>query len=78
MAQTTNPVYIKVNVIIENDGLDFYFILFYFICFYLLLFYFILIFSYLIGNKMKKTKCDTVTGHMTWSHKKEVKGSGTR
>jgi len=34
-----------------------------------LLFYFSFIFSYLIGNKMKKTKCDTITGHMTWLQK---------
>ena len=42
-----------------------------------ILFYFIL-FAFLIGNKTKKTKCDTVTGHMIWSQKKDVKGSGTR
>ena len=51
-------------------------LLFYFIL--LLLFYFAFIFSYLIGNKTKKTKCDTVTGHMIWSQKKSVEGSGTR
>jgi len=41
-----------------------------------ILFYFI--FSYLIGNKMNKTKCDTVTCHMIWSQKKGVESSGTR
>jgi len=30
----------------------------------LLLFYF----SFDLEYKTKKTKCDTVTGHMTWSH----------
>jgi len=44
---------------IENDGLGFYFILF----------YFTFIFSYLVENKMKKTKCDGVTGHIIWSLK---------
>ena len=34
-----------------------------------LLFYFPFIFSYPIENKMKKTKCDTITGHMSWSQK---------
>ena len=41
------------HVRIENDGLGFYFIFF----------------SFFIGNKMKKTKCDIITGHMTWSQK---------
>jgi len=40
------------SVRIENNKLSFYFILFYFI------------FSYLVENKIKKTKCDTVTDHM--------------
>jgi len=48
------------------------------ILFYLLLFYFPFIFSYLIGNKTKKTKCDTITGHMILSQKKGIEGSGTR
>ena len=43
-----------------------------------ILFYFIFIFSYLIGNKMKKTKCDTITGHMIWSQKKGIEGSRAR
>jgi len=44
---------------IENNGLGFYFILF----------YFNFIFSYLVENKTKKTKCDTIKGHMIWSQK---------
>jgi len=39
------------------------------ILFYSLLFYFPFILSYLVENKMKKTKCDTITGHMIWSQK---------
>ena len=45
------------SVRIKNNRLGFYFILFYFY------------FSDLIGNKTKKIKCDTVTGHMIWSWK---------
>jgi len=57
---------IVVTVRIEDDGLSFHFILFYFI-----LFYFPFIFSYFFIEeyKMKKTKCDTVTGHMIQSQK---------
>jgi len=39
------------------------------ILFYFILFYFTFIFSYLVENKMKKTKCDTVTGHMILSQR---------
>jgi len=71
----------EVNVRIENDELGSYFILFYFFSFYFFSFYFLL--SY---NKTKKTKCDTITGHMSWSQEvtqscnveKGIEGSETR
>ena len=48
------------TVRIGNNELSSYFIF---------LSFFSFIFSYLIENKIKKTKCDTVTGHMIWSQK---------
>ena len=42
---------------IKDDRLGFYFILFYFLL------------GFIINYKTKKTKHDTVTGHMTRSHK---------
>ena len=43
---------------IEDEGLGFHFIFF----------HFPFIFSYFL-LKRKKTKCDIITGHMTWSQK---------
>ena len=49
------------SVRIKNNGPSFYFIFS----------YFPFIFSYFLSKeyKTKKTKCDTITGHMTWSQK---------
>ena len=49
---------------IEDNKLDFYFIFF----------YFPLIFSYCLLKeyKIKKTKYDIVTGHITWSQKSQA------
>jgi len=41
------------------------------ILFYSLLFYFPFILSYLVKNKMKKTKYDTIIGRMIWSQKSQ-------
>jgi len=48
----------------EDDGLDLYFILF----------YFTLIYSYFLLKEynIKKTKCDTVTGHIMQSQKSQA------
>jgi len=53
----TSGISLDQNVRIKDNGHSFDFIFFYFLLYFI------------VDHKIKKTKCDTVTGHMTRSHK---------